>query len=286
MRNRYPGACRTCGVKVAAGAGTATRGDGRWYVHCAEHVPAAAPAAPPPPRGDHPGWHTSLLAGYDCETSGRDPRSAFLVSAALVDTRGEQRSWLVDPGEREIPPAAVAVHGITTERARAEGVPAEQALDEIAEALSAHLAAGRGLVVFNAPFDLTVLDAELARRGMKSLTERVGHPPSPIIDPLVIDRGLDPHRGGPRTLGAMCAFYGFEVAGAHTANGDATACLELARELGARYPEIASDSLEELHERQVEWASAYARQRRGRRDRPQSDAGRGEWPVPFPIEGG
>lgn len=278
MRNRYPGPCRTCGANVAAEAGVVIKEDARWRTYCTEHEPRPVP----PPRGDHLGWHTLDLAGYDCETSSNNPREAFLVSAALVDSTGIARTWLVDPGEKEIPAEAIAVHGITTERARAEGMPAADALAEIADALAALLASDTGLAIFNAPYDLGVLDSELQRHGMKSLTERSGAPPRPIVDPLVIDRGVDPFRRGPRNLGAMCEFYGVELRDAHTAIADAAAALALAREIGARRSEIAALTLDELHERQVAWAAEYVRNRQEwltRRNPGQAARVEGGWPI-------
>ncbi|WP_046468596.1 exonuclease domain-containing protein [Allosalinactinospora lopnorensis] len=277
MRNRYPGTCTTCGADVAVRTGAVLKEDGRWRTYCSEHEPRPAP----PPRGDHPGWHTRPLFGYDCETSSNDPSEAFLVSAALVDASGTARTWLVDPGEREIPAEAISVHGISNEYARSEGIPVEEALQEITETLTGHLLAGDGLVIFNAPFDLGVLSAELRRHGMKPLTEWLSGLPSPVIDPLVIDRGIDPYRRGPRNLAAMCDFYGVELTGAHTAHGDATACLALAREIGARHPGIAGLALSELHDRQVEWALAYARNRQEWLDRQKPGHGTvvdGSWP--------
>lgn len=34
MRNKFPGACRECGVPVAAQAGYFERAYGRWWVRC------------------------------------------------------------------------------------------------------------------------------------------------------------------------------------------------------------------------------------------------------------
>lgn len=269
---------------MPADAGAAVKESGRWRVYCSEHAPEDAPPGPagPPRRGDHPGWHTLDLAGYDSETSSNNPDKAFLVSAALVDASGSARTWLVDPGDREIPAEAVAIHGISTERARDEGMPAEQALEEIADALAAHLRAGRGLVIFNAPFDLGVLENELRRRDMKSLAERLGSAPRPIIDPLVIDRGIDPFRKGPRNLGAMCGFYGVELTEAHTAVADAAACLSLSREIGARHADVAGLDLHALHDRQVDWALDYARRRQEWLERSRPGRSRvidGTWPI-------
>ncbi|GAA1752436.1 exonuclease domain-containing protein [Streptomonospora arabica] len=278
MRNRYPGTCTSCGTPVAAQAGVVLKQDGRWRTYCTEHEPRPEP----PPRGDHIGWHTGALAGYDCETSSRDPREAFLVSAAFVDSAGTERTWLVDPGDREIPEDAIAVHGITNERARAEGAPAAKALDEIAEALSAHLIAGRGLAVFNAPFDLMVLAGELRRHELAPLSERLGADTvAPVVDPLVIDRGSDPYRRGKRNLAAMCEFYRVSLNDAHTALGDAAACLALACEIAARRPDVASMDLAALHQRQIEWAAAYARSRQEWLDKSRPGHGTvvdGTWP--------
>ncbi len=217
----------------------------------------------------------------DTETSSPDPATAFLVSAALTDGRGGARTWLVDPGEKEIPAGAVAVHGVTTERARAEGRPAAECLEEITGALAEHLGRGHGLVVFNAPFDLTLLDAERRRHGLSPLAAALGRPPGPIVDPLVIDRAVEPYRRGRRTLGILCEYYGVPVTDAHTAEGDARATLALAVEIGARRPETAALLLPELHRRQVEWALEYARGRQEWLDREKPDHGTvvdGTWP--------
>ena len=89
-----------------------------------------------------PSWVTGPLLGFDTETTGVDPLGDRLVTAAVVScgplgadgARGRDvRTWLADPGV-EIPEAAAAVHGITTERARAEGRPAAQVLEEVAGA--------------------------------------------------------------------------------------------------------------------------------------------------------
>ena len=69
-------------------------------------------------------WHESIRAGFDLETTGRDPRTALIVTATLVmvDEHGRAASsaeWLVDPGV-PIPAEAAEVHGVTTERAQAE----------------------------------------------------------------------------------------------------------------------------------------------------------------------
>ena len=103
-------------------------------------------------------WPLGPLLGFDTETTGVDPSGDRLVTAALV-WRAEPQAdgvrpqsvttWLADPG-MEIPEAASAVHGVTTERARTEGRPVTEVLAEVSEHLVAAMAAGTPVVAFNA----------------------------------------------------------------------------------------------------------------------------------------
>ena len=238
--NRYSGTCKTCGQTVPAEAGELRKESGQFVVYHPQCLPAPAP-----------GWHTGLIGSYDCETTGTDPFNARLVSAAFVTTDGSRREFLVDPGV-EIPAEAAAVHGISTEHARAHGSAAKPTLDQIADLLAAHFNSGAPLVVFNAPFDLTLLEAELSRNGLKALRDRVGQI-APVIDPLVIDRKLDKWRKGPRKLEAQCQHYGVVIENAHNACADAMAAMEVARALAGRYPEIAASELLALHQDQAKW---------------------------------
>ncbi len=76
-------------------------------------------------------WTEGEVLGLDFETTGVDRFTDVPVSYALVSVLDgvAVRSWsgLIDPG-REIPSDATAVHGITTERARAEGMPLDAAI--------------------------------------------------------------------------------------------------------------------------------------------------------------
>ncbi|MFD4814623.1 exonuclease domain-containing protein, partial [Streptomyces sp. NPDC058418] len=126
-------------------------------------------------------WYGEPLVGFDLETTGTEPLEARIVTAAVVEVQGgeviRQRSWLADPGIR-IPAQASAVHGISSERAAAEGRPAPDVAAEIAQVLSEYWARGVPVVAYNAPFDLTLLSAELRRHGLPPLG-----PIGPVIDP-------------------------------------------------------------------------------------------------------
>ncbi|MGW3508037.1 exonuclease domain-containing protein [Streptomyces sp. NPDC000994] len=208
------------------------------------------------------GWHRELLIGFDLETTGTDPREARIVTGAVIEVRGGEpggrREWLADPGV-EIPAEAVAVHGISNERAAAEGEPADRVADAIADALTGYWKTGVPVVAYNAAFDLTLLSAELHRYGLPSLSDRLGGAePGPVVDPYTIDRWADRYRRGKRTLEAVCAEYGVVLDAAHDASADALAAARLAAAIAGRHSKVAALGPAELHRRQIEWHAAWA----------------------------
>ncbi|MEU3860299.1 3'-5' exonuclease [Streptomyces sp. NPDC028722] len=236
------------------------------------------------------GWHQELLIGFDLETTGTDPREARIVTAAVIEVRAGEpmghREWLADPGV-EIPADAVAVHGITNERATAEGRPADLVADAVADALVSYWTAGVPVVAYNAAFDLSLLSAELRRYGLPSLSDRLGGMrPAPVIDPYTIDRRVDRYRRGKRNLEAVCAEYGIVLGAAHDASADALAAARLAAAIAARHPKIADLGPAELHHRQIEWYAAWAADFQAFLRR-KGDAGAvvdGVWPLREPVD--
>ncbi|MCW7942537.1 DNA polymerase III subunit epsilon [Streptomyces hygroscopicus] len=207
-------------------------------------------------------WHRELLIGFDLETTGTDPYEARIVTGAVIEVRDGRplgrREWLADPGV-EIPADAVAVHGISNERAAAEGRPADRVADAIADVLVGYWKSGVPVVAYNAAFDLTLLSAELRRHGLPSLRDRLGgQDPAPVIDPYTIDRRADRYRPGKRNLEAVCAEYGVVLDAAHDAGADALAAALLAGAIAGRHPKIAALGPAELHSRQIEWYAAWA----------------------------
>ncbi|MEU5086249.1 3'-5' exonuclease [Streptomyces sp. NPDC021356] len=208
------------------------------------------------------GWHRELLIGFDLETTGTDPHEARIVTGAVIEVRaGEplgRREWLADPGV-PIPKDAVAVHGISNERAAAEGHPADRVADAIADVLTGYWKTGVPVVAYNAAFDLTLLSAELRRYGLPSLSERLGGAePGPVVDPYTIDRAVERYRRGKRTLQAVCTEYGVVLDSAHDAAADALAAARLAGAIAGRHPKVAALGPAELHRRQIEWYAAWA----------------------------
>jgi DNA polymerase-3 subunit epsilon len=240
--------------------------------------PAAELDAPTPAQdlAGRPWWHA--LGVFDLETTGVDVETARIVTAhvGLIDMTGRsivEGAWLADPGV-EIPEGAAAVHGITTERARADGRPAGEVVAEIIAAVEAVFARGIPLVIYNAPYDLTVLDREAKRHGIASPV--IGN----VVDPLVIDKALDTFRKGKRTLEAASELYGVTLSDAHDAAADAIAAGRVAQAIAAKYPEELGVSAEELHRKQVGWCAEQATsfQDYMRKKRDPSFTADGRWP--------
>ncbi|WP_414672847.1 3'-5' exonuclease [Lacisediminihabitans sp.] len=222
-------------------------------------------------------WY-ERLGVFDLETTGIDTDTSRIVSAyvGVIDEAGEPKgvSWLADPGI-EIPAQASAVHGITTERARAEGREAAEVVAEIVAVLRALLAQGVPVVIYNAAYDLTLLNRECLRYGLEPLAD-----PSPIIDPLVIDRAMDRYRKGKRTLEVAAEFYGVELMDAHDAEADAVAAGRVAQAISRRYFEQLGEDVMALHALQKLWAaqSAESFQEYMRRTKDPAFVADGAWP--------
>lgn len=222
---------------------------------------------------------SATLAVFDLETTGIDVETSRIVTAnvSVIGADGavqERSDWLLDPGV-EIPSGATAVHGITTERAQADGMPAAEGVGQIVERIRALLAQNVPVVVYNAPYDFTILNREALRHGQSVLGA-----PSPVIDPLVIDKAVDRYRKGKRTLEAAAAFYGVPLDDAHDAGADAIAAGRVAQAIAREHSAALPATAEALHEQQVTWAAEQAAsfQQYMRANRDPGFTADGSWP--------
>jgi DNA polymerase-3 subunit epsilon len=167
------------------------------------------------------------LVVFDLETTGTDPKSDRIVEISTlrvdVDGQRESRTRRVNPG-RPIPPGATAVHGI-----RDEDVRDAPAFRQIARGLVDFLD-GADLAGFNVSrFDLPLLQRELAECGLDLRAQ----------DRRVVDAMSIFHRMEPRDLEAAVRFYlGRDHQGAHTAEADVTATLEVLEAQLDRYEDL------------------------------------------------
>lgn len=172
------------------------------------------------------------LIFFDTETTGTEPLSDRIVEISLIRVMPPPvgveapRTWRVNPGVR-IPVEASEIHGITN-----NDVSHHPTFAEIADELLS-LMSGADLAGFNVGrFDVRVLQAELGRAG-KQLDLSAAR----VIDAQVIF-----HQKEPRTLGAALRFYcDRELEGAHGAEADTVATLEVFAGQLARYKDLALD---------------------------------------------
>jgi len=233
-------------------------------------------------------WLAGEVLAFDLETTGVDKFTDVPVSFALVTMKGgdvvEQRYSLVDPG-RDIPAGASGIHGISTERAREEGMALDDAIEEITSTLVAASQREVPVVGFNLSYDLTMIDscnralikAGLVQRGWSG----------PVLDPLVIDRGLVRWRDTKRTLGDLCAAYEIINDAAHDAQGDAVASAKLLYAMARERSEVGDVELSALYEQEILWHKHWIGSfndylmRKGGKGVDDRDF---EWPIPTPLE--
>lgn len=199
------------------------------------------------------------LVAFDLETTGVDRFADVPVSFALLrivaGTVVSRRSSLVDPG-RPIPAEATAVHGITSERASAEGMALSSAVRLVAGVLLAASRRGIPVVGMNLNYDLTMVDRCYRRETGRGLVDDGFC--GPVLDALVLDRHFDRFRPGPRRLVDLCWHYGVPMEQAHDAVADAGAALDVLWAMCDRFEGLPATALDVLHLSQIRWYRSWA----------------------------
>lgn len=199
-------------------------------------------------------WSQSRLVGFDLETTGVDPSTARIVTAAFVESAENSRTWLADPGV-DIPEPARAVHGITTEFAQANGAPVADVVAELCTVLAELKADSAVVVGHNIVYDLSVMAAEV-RRHQPHID--LGTMLPTIIDTFVLDKRVEQFRRGKRTLTETAKRWKVTLLDAHDAAADALAALDISRALAESSKEIASLTRDEIMTAQGDWKRAQA----------------------------
>lgn len=201
-------------------------------------------------------WVNGPMIGFDLETTGIDPENDRIVTGTVIlDIPGYKldiRNWTVDPGI-DIPQAASNIHGVTTEHVREHGERPVTAVWDMWETIAERWSREVPLVIYNAPFDLSMLDRELIRHGFAGVEIR-----GPVLCPLTIDRSVERYRKGKRTLSDLCKHYGVELVNAHTSEADVCATLMIMRIMATQFPTVSKLSLEKLHHQQQIWYHNWA----------------------------
>lgn len=170
------------------------------------------------------------LVIFDLETTGTNILRDRIVEISAVkvfpDGKRTEKTRRLNP-EMHIPEEATAVHHITDEM-----VAAEPTFRQVAKSLQVFFE-GCDIAGFNSnKFDVPLLVEEFARVGINfDVTERK------FIDVQNIF-----HKMEQRTLVAAYKFYcGKDLEGAHSANADTLATLEVLESQIERYPELKND---------------------------------------------
>lgn len=146
---------------------------------------------------------------FDTETTGFDPeRGDRLIEIGCVELldrlpTGRTFHQLINP-QRDVPAAAVEVHGITTEMLKDKPI-----FSAIAEEFLAFIG-DAPLVAHNAEFDFRFINWELRNAGRDIIS------PSRMVDTLDIAKRKFP--GAKATLDALCTRFGIDLS-ARTKHG-------------------------------------------------------------------
>ena len=218
-------------------------------------APAAQPAAASNPSvSTADSWSQSRLVGFDLETTGVDPSTARIVTAAFVESVDSSRTWLANPGV-EIPEPARAVHGITTEFAQANGAPVAEVVAELCAVLADLRSEGAVVVGHNIVYDLSVMAAEVRRH--QPHIDFAAQLPT-IVDTFVLDKRIEQFRRGKRTLTETAKRWKVTLLDAHDAAADALAALDISRALAESSEEIANLTRADIMSAQGDWKRAQA----------------------------
>lgn len=138
---------------------------------------------------------------FDTETTGLDARADRVIELGGVELvnrfpTGRVIHHLIHPQDRQIDPAAQAVHGISLADLKGKPVFAEVVDDFLA------FIDGAKLVAHNAGFDVAFINAELERVGRGPID------PGSVVDTLALAKRRHPM--GPNSLDALCRRYGID----------------------------------------------------------------------------
>ena len=170
------------------------------------------------------------LVVFDIESTGLSPRHDRIIELAAIKVMPDgseiEKSWLLNP-TIPIPPETTKIHGITDEIVKNCPTFKERA-KEIFEFFRDCDLSG-----FNADrFDIPMLEEEFARAGWNFAASSRKH----------VDVQRIYHRMEPRDLSAAVEFYlGRSHAGAHGAEADTRATLEVLKAQMRKYPTLPQD---------------------------------------------
>lgn len=173
------------------------------------------------------------LVVFDIESTGISPRKDRIIELAAIKVMPDgseiEKCWLLNP-TIPIPPETTAIHGISDEIVKDCPTFAEKAEEIFA------FFEGCDVSGFNADrFDIPCLEEEFARTGRNFASSSRRH----------VDVQRIYHKMEPRDLTSAVRLYlGRDHTGAHGAEADTRATLEVLKAQMARYPQLPKTSAE------------------------------------------
>lgn len=172
---------------------------------------------------------------FDTETTGKcnfkrgpsDPSQPRIVqlAALLCDDAGREDNFLnviIKPEGWSIPQEAAGIHGITTERALADGITMADALERFAE-----LIAETDIVIaHNVDFDALVVSSEFIRDGGRFSLPSKRFCTMKATTHICKLPGMHGYKW-PKLSEAYRHFFGVDLEGAHDALSDVRACARI-----------------------------------------------------------
>ncbi|MDA0596036.1 MAG: exonuclease domain-containing protein [Chloroflexi bacterium] len=192
-------------------------------------------------------WTDTPVMVLDFETTSADPCTTrpVQIGYAIFDPSDNsftnELNSIVATGVRSHW-QALKVHGITDARILEEGVPVKEAFESFIETITKY--SDYPIMMYNAPFDFTILNQECKRHGLQL-------PKLSVLDPLVWARKF---YSGPRDLVAMAQKFGIPHANAHDALADVRTTAKVALSITHANSTLGTASVKELQSLQKEWS--------------------------------
>jgi DNA polymerase-3 subunit epsilon len=201
-------------------------------------------------------WVDGPMVGFDCETTGVDTERDLILSASVINLPrtappAETTEYLLHPGLPD-PVGGQEIHRMTLAFLREHGSDPAETLEALCQVMAIMVDEQTPLVGMNLPFDLTMLDRNCRLYGVKPLTDRCQ---IFALDAFVLDKAVEPYRKGKRNLQALAQRYQipWDEDTAHTSAADAFIAARVVWRIGRLYPSLASLTVPQLHQLQVEW---------------------------------
>ena len=178
---------------------------------------------------------------------------AWIVADAPTQHRS-LKSMIVKPHGFLIPDEVSAIHGITTDRARREGIALDAALGQLA--LDVKTYKPQRVVAHNLGFDRPIVEAEYRLLGLDCALGGLDG-----VCTVALSRGRWPNQ--PAKLGDVYRrLFGVPLEGAHDARNDVSACMRIFFALHGTPPTGGNDDEEARHagaliERVLDWAADH-----------------------------